>query len=196
MKEKEINAGYEIIERFPVGEQGFAIGHSETAPAPYVTWQYRTADPAHFFWGHYLNSKEAAYEDYRGRINAEIEYIAERTHKPPLLPLFCYSLMPSSGELIRIERGCKGYEQVPYGSTGDPASNRGNTIKTTLAIIDIVITIVLFITTTSLMIFIIKHNSVHYIYLVAKIIAIGSHNKRKIGCSCLDLCKTCTSQQN
>ena len=33
--------------------------------------------------------------------------------------------MPSSGELIRIERGCKGYEQVPYGSTGDPASNRG-----------------------------------------------------------------------
>lgn len=46
------------------------------------------------------------------------------THKPPLLPLFCYSLMPSSGELIRIERGCKGYEQVPYGSTGDPAVNR------------------------------------------------------------------------
>ena len=112
MKEREINAGYEIIERFPVGEQGFAIGHSETAPAPYVTWQYRTADLAHFFWGHYLNSKEAAYDDYRGRINAEIEYVAERTHKPPLLPLFCYSLMPSSGELIRIERGCKGYEQV------------------------------------------------------------------------------------
>ena len=48
MKEKEINAGYEIIERFPVGEQGFAIGHSETAPAPYVTWQYRTADPTHY----------------------------------------------------------------------------------------------------------------------------------------------------
>lgn len=124
MKERKINAGYEIIERFPVGEQGFAIGHSETAPAPYVTWQYRTADLAHFFWGHYLNSKEAAYDDYRGRINAEIEYVAERTHKPPLLPLFCYSLMPSSGELIRIERGCKGYEQVPYRSTGDPAVNR------------------------------------------------------------------------
>lgn len=124
MKEKEINAGYEIIERFPVGEQGFAIGYSETAPAPYVTWQYRTADPSHFFWGHYVGSKETAYEDYRDRINAEVEYVSERTHKPPLLPLFCYSLMPSSGELIRIERGCKGYEQVPYGSTGDPAVNR------------------------------------------------------------------------
>ena len=89
MKEKEINAGYEIIERFPVGEQGFAIGHSETAPAPYVTWQYRTADPSHFFWGHYVISKEAAYKDYRDRINAEIGDLSERTHKPPLLPQFC-----------------------------------------------------------------------------------------------------------
>ena len=110
MKEKEINAGYEIIERFPVGEQGFAIGHSDTAPAPYVTWQYRTADPMHFFWGHYASTKEAAYEDYRNRITAEIDYVAEQTHKKPLLPLFCYAQKPSSGEIIKIERGFKGYE--------------------------------------------------------------------------------------
>ena len=124
MKVKEINAGYEIIERFPVGEQGFAIGYSETAPAPYVTWQYRTAAPSHFFWGHYAGSKEAAYEDYRNRINAEIEYVAERTHKPPFLPPFCYALMPSNGELIKIERGCKGYEQTQYGATRDAETNR------------------------------------------------------------------------
>ena len=124
MKEKEINAGYEIIERFPVGEQGFVIGHSETAPAPYVTWQHRTADPSHFFWGHYVGSKRAAYEDYRSRINAEIEDLSECTHKPPLLPQFCYALMPSNGELIRIERGCKGYEKAPYDSTSDPTVNR------------------------------------------------------------------------
>ena len=92
MKEREINAGYEIIERFPVGEQGFAIGHSETAPAPYVTWQYRTADLAHFFWGHYLNSKEAAYDDYRGRINAEIEYVAERTPAAAAVLLFAHAV--------------------------------------------------------------------------------------------------------
>ena len=35
------------------------------------------------------------------------------------------------------------------------------------------ITKILFIITTPLMIFIIKHNSVHYIYLIAKIVAIG-----------------------
>jgi hypothetical protein len=48
---KTINAGYTIIDRFTVGEQGFAVGESKTAPSPYVTWQYRAADPEHFFWG-------------------------------------------------------------------------------------------------------------------------------------------------
>ena len=38
MTEELKNAGYTIIERFTVGEHGFALGHSETAPAPYVTW--------------------------------------------------------------------------------------------------------------------------------------------------------------
>lgn len=78
MTEKLKKAGYTIIERFTVGEQGFALGHSETAPAPYVTWQYRAAAPDHFFWGRYMNSKEAAYEDYRNRINGEIEHVSKR----------------------------------------------------------------------------------------------------------------------
>ena len=78
MTEELKNAGYTIIESFTVGEQGFALGHSDTAPAPYVTWQYRAAAPDHFFWGHYMNSKEAAYADYRSRINGEIEYVSKR----------------------------------------------------------------------------------------------------------------------
>lgn len=51
MTEKLKNAGYTIIERFTVGEQGFALGHSDTAPAPYVTWQYRAAAPRSFLLG-------------------------------------------------------------------------------------------------------------------------------------------------
>ena len=78
MTEELKNTGYTIIERFTVGEQGFALGHSDTAPAPYVTWQYRAAAPDHFFWGHYMNSKEAAYADYRSRIKGEIEYVSKR----------------------------------------------------------------------------------------------------------------------
>lgn len=74
---KTINAGYTIIDRFAVGEQGFAVGESKTAPSPYVTWQYRAADPEHFFWGHYFNEKTAAYEDYRKRIDNEARDLAE-----------------------------------------------------------------------------------------------------------------------
>ncbi|MCZ9312542.1 MAG: hypothetical protein O0V67_04120 [Methanocorpusculum sp.] len=73
---KTINAGYTIIDRFTVGEQGFAVGESKTAPSPYVTWQYRAADPEHFFWGHYFNEKAAAYEDYRKRIDNEARDLA------------------------------------------------------------------------------------------------------------------------
>ncbi len=126
MKEREINAGYEIIERFPVGEQGFALGHSETAPAPYVTWQYRTADPMHFFWGHYEASKDAAYEDYAKRIEDEVQSVSERTHKPPLLPAFCYTLIPSSGDLIKVLRGQKGYQSTNFNIPGDMQNNRRN----------------------------------------------------------------------
>ena len=83
MTEKLKNAGYTIIERFTVGEQGFALGHSDTAPAPYVTWQYRAAAPDHFFWGHYMNSKEAAYADYRSRISVEAIHLwtAQNLHE-------------------------------------------------------------------------------------------------------------------
>ena len=77
---KNINAGYTIIDRFTVGEQGFAVGESKTAPSPYVTWQYRAADPEHFFWGHYFNEKTAAYEDYRKRIDNETRNLAENAH--------------------------------------------------------------------------------------------------------------------
>ena len=74
---KTINAGYTIIDRFTVGEQGFAVGESKTAPSPYATWQYRVADPELFFWGHYFNEKTAAYEDYRKRIDDEVRDLAE-----------------------------------------------------------------------------------------------------------------------
>ena len=78
---KTINAGYTIIDRFTVGEQGFAVGESKTAPSPYATWQYRVADPEHFFWGHYFNEKPAAYEYYRKRIDDEVRDLAEHAHR-------------------------------------------------------------------------------------------------------------------
>lgn len=85
MNQENKNAGYEIIERFPVGEQGFVLGYNENAPMPYVTWQFRTAEPNHYFWGHYTSTKEAAYTDYHGRIKQEIKYDLERKRVQPLV---------------------------------------------------------------------------------------------------------------
>lgn len=124
MTEELKNAGYTIIESFTVGEQGFALGHSDTAPAPYVTWKYHAAALNHFFWGHYVSTKEAAYEDYRNRINSEIEAVSERTGQAPLLPPLCLTVMPSTEDLINIRRGECEYYPSGWNRTGDRAYNR------------------------------------------------------------------------
>lgn len=36
-KHMQINQGYRIIERFPIGEKGFVLGYNPDAPNPYVT---------------------------------------------------------------------------------------------------------------------------------------------------------------
>lgn len=58
MKVTENNQGYNIIERFHIGAQGFVLGENPNAPQPYVTWQCRTDAPNHFFWGQYFSEKE------------------------------------------------------------------------------------------------------------------------------------------
>ncbi len=121
---KEKNAGYTIIEYLPVGEQGFAIGENPNAPAPYVTWQYRTDGSESLFWGHYFTSREDAYADYRLRIENEVRNVAECTHQSPLLPKLCYAPLPSSGEIVMIERGFKGYCKANIPQTGDAMLNR------------------------------------------------------------------------
>lgn len=57
MKVTENNQGYNIIERFHIGAQGFVLGENPNAPQPYVTWQCRTDVPNHFFWGHTFPKK-------------------------------------------------------------------------------------------------------------------------------------------
>lgn len=50
-KHMQINQGYRIIERFPIGGKGFVLGYNPDAPNPYVTWQYRADDPEHYHGG-------------------------------------------------------------------------------------------------------------------------------------------------
>lgn len=70
---KKKNAGYEIILRCVIGEQGIALARCKNGPAPFVTWQFRTDAPRDMFWGKYLTEKGAAYRSFISRVKARYE---------------------------------------------------------------------------------------------------------------------------
>lgn len=87
-EQKQVNEGYTIIESMTVGNARFVIGENLNNPAaPYVTWQANIKnDPDNFFWGHCCATKLDAVADFAQRINAEAEYLRERT-KANIAPL-------------------------------------------------------------------------------------------------------------
>ena len=87
-EQKQVNEGYTIIESMTVGNARFVIGENpNNQAAPYVTWQANVKnDPNNFFWGHYCATKLDAVADFAQRINAEAEYLRERT-KANIAPL-------------------------------------------------------------------------------------------------------------
>ncbi len=122
-KISEINEGYTIKERFTVGGVGFVLARRDTEIAGFVTWQFRAEAPVDYFWGHYANTREAAYSDYQSRIEQAVLNLYEYTGKPPLLPPMCYAVTPGEGELILIRRGEMGYSPVSF-STGSTEKNK------------------------------------------------------------------------
>ena len=87
-EQEQVNEGYVIIESVTVGNARFVIGENpNNQAAPYVTWQANVKnDPNNFFWGHYCATKLDAVADFAQRINAEAEYLRERT-KANIAPL-------------------------------------------------------------------------------------------------------------
>lgn len=66
----EENAGYIIRQSvlFDNG-RGFALGESQTAPAPFVTWQFTQEDGKRdYYWGHYHSEQGMALGDYNRRV--------------------------------------------------------------------------------------------------------------------------------
>ncbi len=121
---QEINEGYIICERFVVGEVGFVLGERDMDIARYVTWGFRADSPSDYYWGHYINNRDAAYDDYQRRIEEEVVHQADLTGEPPLLPALCLTVEPSSGDLINIRRGEMGYRDSNWNRPGERESNR------------------------------------------------------------------------
>lgn len=70
MQDKRLNAGYEIIKSFSVGNTEFVLGENIHDRARYVTWECTGGN--NYFWGHYFTDKEAATKDFYNRIEAEV----------------------------------------------------------------------------------------------------------------------------
>lgn len=69
---KEINAGYEIIDRQRAGNAEIVLGYNARAPEPYVTWKCRHGSD--YCLGHYFVDKDRAVKDLKKRVREEKAY--------------------------------------------------------------------------------------------------------------------------
>lgn len=61
-----VNAGYTILERYPVGSIEIVLAENKNAPSPYVTWQCRNGTDYEI--GKYFATKKSAMKSFKERI--------------------------------------------------------------------------------------------------------------------------------
>ena len=71
--DKIFNAGYEITQRIDLGDRQFVVGHSATAPSPYVSWEY-FAERDSFYQGHYFQEEADATLDMFRRASEDLSF--------------------------------------------------------------------------------------------------------------------------
>jgi len=123
---KEVNAGYEIMEKLTVGNTIVALGHMESRyGTKYVTWEARKDDPKNYFWGHYIAKYEDAREDFFQRALNVSQSLNPNYHRRQLekLPAFCMSTNPHDGSLIKITHKENGYKVADI-SSPEPDENK------------------------------------------------------------------------
>ena len=80
------NQGYVIRQSvlFDNG-RGFVLAESQTAPAPFVTWQFTEEQGRRdYYWGHYHTDKEIAEKDYSSRVSDHQRRYGVREVKRPI----------------------------------------------------------------------------------------------------------------
>lgn len=86
MENEVINAGYKIFDRQRIGHKEIVIGHSLTAPQPYVTWEsFEHSGYNNFMTGHYFSDLKKARVDFYTRIAQAWEHYepAKKKEHPP-----------------------------------------------------------------------------------------------------------------
>ncbi len=68
-----MNVGYIITDSVHIGETEFVIGIHQHDPNRFVTWACKNGND--YFWGHYLNSREAAEKDLISRATEQLKLL-------------------------------------------------------------------------------------------------------------------------
>ncbi len=68
-----MNVGYIITDSIHIGETEFVIGIHQHDPNRFVTWACKNGND--YFWGHYLNSREAAEKDLVKRATEQLKFL-------------------------------------------------------------------------------------------------------------------------
>lgn len=87
ISDKEMNAGYQIIAKVPVGPVEYALGERDGKFPSFVTWERTPANdgdgPPNYYWGHYFDSWDKAIRDICNRASEKYEMLAEE-RKPSI----------------------------------------------------------------------------------------------------------------
>ena len=70
---KETNKGYQIISEYNVNKITYVIGHNPKAPDPFVVWRTTNNRSEGYEMGHYFGTYDEAFNDFKERINDEVE---------------------------------------------------------------------------------------------------------------------------
>lgn len=70
---KEENQGYKIVAVQSINDTSYVIGHNPKAPDPYVVWKTSTNRQNGYDIGHYFESFDKAFDNFRSRVQDEVE---------------------------------------------------------------------------------------------------------------------------
>ena len=84
---KEMNAGVEIIAKVQVGPVEYALGERGGKFPSFVTWERTPANdgsgPPNYYWGHYIENREKAIQDFCTRASEKYEMLTENRNRKP-----------------------------------------------------------------------------------------------------------------